>query len=151
VDHLPLLLLLRRLSNIPEYARPYVETMLGATQQQIFNTEQVPSGYDENGNVTGYSTNITGIKPYVPYSQNPQDYVAPFSPLQQQAMQGAANLQTPSQYGAATQMAGIGGLGTMGTAGQEAQAGAQDQRAAYRHVWSRRYWRLYRTLILLNL
>ena len=26
-------------TNIPEYARPYVETMLGATQQQLFNTQ----------------------------------------------------------------------------------------------------------------
>jgi hypothetical protein len=51
-------------SNIPEYARPYVETMLGATQQQIFNM-------DDSGN-------IQGVKPYTPYSNNPQDYVAGF-------------------------------------------------------------------------
>jgi hypothetical protein len=41
-------------SNIPEYARPYVETMLGATQQQLFNTAQGPGG----------TTQITGVKPY---------------------------------------------------------------------------------------
>ena len=68
-------------TNIPDYAQPYVESMLGATQQQLFNTNT-----DANGNV-----NITGIKPYQPYSTNPQDYVAGFSPLQQQAQQGAAN------------------------------------------------------------
>jgi len=79
-------------TNIPDYAQPYVESMLGATQQQLFNTNT-----DANGNV-----NITGIKPYQPYSQNPSDYVAGFSPLQQQSQQGAANLQVPGQIGAAT-------------------------------------------------
>jgi len=66
-------------TNIPDYAQPYVESMLGATQQQLFNTST-----DASGNV-----NITGIKPYQPYSTNPSDYVAGFSPLQQQAQQGA--------------------------------------------------------------
>ncbi len=28
-------------SNIPEYAEPYVNTMLNATQNQLFNTRQV--------------------------------------------------------------------------------------------------------------
>lgn len=42
-------------SNIPEYARPYVETMLGATQQQLFNTQKNPE--------TG-QTDITSVKPY---------------------------------------------------------------------------------------
>ena len=79
-------------TNIPDYAQPYVESMLGATQQQLFNTST-----DASGNV-----NITGIKPYQPYSSNPSDYVAGFSPLQQQAQQGAANLQLPGQLGAAT-------------------------------------------------
>jgi hypothetical protein len=37
-------------SNIPEYAQPYVEQMLGAAQKEIFNT-------DAEGNPTG-------IKPY---------------------------------------------------------------------------------------
>lgn len=118
-------------SNIPEYARPYVETMLGATQQQVFNTQPQAAQYDENGNQTNSgAVDITGIKPYVPYSQNPADYVAPFSPLQQQAQQGTANLQTPEQYNTGTQMAGIGGLGTMNTAGQMANAGNQYQRQA---------------------
>lgn len=67
-------------TNIPEYARPYVETMLGATQQQLFNM--------------GPSGEIQSIKPYQPYSQNPSDYIAGFSPMQQQAMTGAANMKT---------------------------------------------------------
>lgn len=41
-------------SNIPEYARPYVETMLAATQKQLFNTAPGPGG----------TTEITSAKPY---------------------------------------------------------------------------------------
>ena len=98
-------------TNIPDYAQPYVESMLGATQQQLFNTST-----DANGNV-----NITGIKPYQPYSQNPSDYVAGFSPLQQQAQQGAANLQVPGQIGAATGAAATGTMQALG-AGQNLQS-----------------------------
>jgi hypothetical protein len=87
-------------TNIPEYLRPYAETMLGATQQQLFNTQQNDDG----------TTQITGVKPYQPYSQNPQDYVASFSPLQNQAMDTAANMQVPGQYNAATGMAGMAGM-----------------------------------------
>lgn len=47
-------------TNIPEYAQPYVETMLGATQQQLFNTSKNADG----------TTQVTGIKPYTPYGLN---------------------------------------------------------------------------------
>jgi hypothetical protein len=57
--------------------------MLGATQQQLFNM--------------GPSGEIQSIKPYQPYSQNPSDYIAGFSPMQQQAMTGAANMKTGPQ------------------------------------------------------
>ena len=67
---------------------------------------------------------LTG-QTYKPYSTNAQDYVAPFSPLQQQAQAGAANLQTPSQFAPATQMAGTAGVGQLGTAGQALGYGAQ--------------------------
>jgi len=75
-------------TNIPEYARPYVETMLGSTQQQLFDTSPNASG----------GTDITGIKPYQPYSQNPTDYVAGFSPLQQQSFQSAGDLNTAHKW-----------------------------------------------------
>jgi len=88
-------------TNIPEYARPYVETMLGATQQQLFDTKQTPEG----------NTEITGIKPYKPYSENMNDYLAGFSPMQQQAMQGIAGMQLPGQYGQASDVTGAGILG----------------------------------------
>ena len=75
-------------TNIPDYAQPYVENMLGATQRQLFN-------FDANGN-------MSGIKPYQPYSTNMNDYVAGFSPLQQRAQQGAGNLRLPGQFGQGT-------------------------------------------------
>ena len=65
---------------------------------------------------------------YTPYSTNSQDYLAPFSPLQQKAQQGAANLQTPGQFAPATQMAGISGVGSM-MAGQNYAQQATDPNA----------------------
>ena len=111
-------------TNIPDYLQPYAETMLGATQQQLFNTQAQAPAYDANGNQTNTgAVDITGVKPYVPYSSNPADYVAGFSPMQQAAQNATANLQVPGQYGAATQAAGMGTMGSFGLAGQEAQTG----------------------------
>ena len=93
-------------TNIPDYAQPYVMNMLQAAQSQIFNPD------------------MTGINAYNPYSTNPTDYVAGFSPLQQQAQSSAANLGVPSQYGAATGLTGLTAGSSMGLAGQEAQTGA---------------------------
>ena len=103
-------------TSIPEYARPYVETMLGATQKQLFNM-------DDSGNITGFS-------PYKPYSSNPQDYIAPFSPMQQQAQQGVANLTLPGTYEAGADISGAAAMGGMGLAGQQAQAGQNYQNQA---------------------
>jgi hypothetical protein len=95
-------------TNIPEYAKPYVTSMLEATQKQIYEgTPTEGGGFD-----------ITGFKPYKPYSSNVNDYFAGFSPMQQQAMQSTGQLGVPSQYGQATQMTGIAGLGSLG-AGQQ--------------------------------
>jgi hypothetical protein len=71
-------------TNIPEYAKPYVENMLNATQAQI------------------YSSDMGGFNKYVPYSTDPTKYVAGFSPLQSYAQSGAANLNLPANYGLAT-------------------------------------------------
>jgi hypothetical protein len=112
-------------TNIPEYAKPYVTNMLEATQRQIYEgTPTEGGGFD-----------ITGFKPYKPYSSNVSDYFAGFSPMQQQAMQATGQLGVPSQYGQATQMTGMAGAGSLGLAGQMAGAGqnfaqqAQDPRA----------------------
>jgi hypothetical protein len=103
-------------TNIPEYAQPYVEQMLGSAQQQIFN-------YDTDPN-TGVKT-ATGIKPYTPYSQNAQDYVAPFSPLQNQAMTGAGQLGTAPQLDAASGIAGLAGSRALGSQYDPSQFNAQ--------------------------
>jgi len=71
-------------TNVPEYARPYVENMLNATQAQIYNTD------------------MKGFNKYVPYSSDPSKYVAGFSPLQSYAQSGAAGLSLPANYGLAT-------------------------------------------------
>ena len=94
-------------TNIPEYAKPYVENMLNATQAQIYNPD------------------MSTFNKYVPYSTNPTDYVAGFSPLQQYAQSGAANLNLPANYGLATgQTLGTGmQMGALGN--QMGQAGNQ--------------------------
>ena len=46
-------------TNIPEYAQPYVENMLNATQAQLFNVDA--------------DNNLTSLKPYTPYSSNLND------------------------------------------------------------------------------
>jgi hypothetical protein len=110
-------------TNVPEYARPYVETMLGAAQKQTYK-------YDDAGNVTGF-------QPYVPYGatvgpggeitntaqEQAQSAVAGFSPMQEQAFQQTANLRVPGQYGVGSQYAGAGGMGAANIAQQAAGIG----------------------------
>ena len=97
-------------TNIPDYAAPYVSNMLNAAQAQI------------------YTPDMTGFNAYTPYSQNPQDYVAGFSPLQQQAQSSAANLQLPGAMGAAQGLTTAGTLGAFG-AGQNYANQATDPNA----------------------
>jgi len=97
-------------TNIPDYAQPYVSNMLNAAQAQI------------------YTPDMTGFNAYTPYSQNPQDYVAGFSPLQQQAQSSAANLQLPGAMGAAQGLTAAGTLGAFG-AGQNYANQATDPNA----------------------
>jgi hypothetical protein len=81
-------------TNVPEYAKPYVENMLNAAQAQIYN----PS--------------MTGFNAYTPYSTKPTDYVASASPMQEQAYSTAAGMKVPGQYGLATTgtLGGMAGL-----------------------------------------
>jgi hypothetical protein len=76
-------------TNIPEYARPYVETMLGKSEA------------------------LTDIEKN-PYQAYGGQRIAEFSPLQKQAFENVANQQTASQLGAATGLAGAAGLGAIG-------------------------------------
>jgi len=69
-------------TSIPDYARPYVEEMLGKNAALI-------------------------AQDYQPYDYN---RIADFDPMQLQAQQAAANLGPSKQLGTATQMAGLAGL-----------------------------------------
>lgn len=80
-------------TSIPEYAKPYVEKMLGKAEA-LSNA---------------------------PYQAYGGERIAGFTPMQQQAQQGMANLQPSQQLGAATQLAGIGGLGSLGAGQNYAQ------------------------------
>ena len=90
-------------TNIPEYAKPYVETMLGATQKQLFQGTPTEEG--------GF--NITGFQPYKAYggtydkagnqtSYDPGKGIAGFQPMQEAAQRGVAGMQMPGEYGAAS-------------------------------------------------
>jgi hypothetical protein len=94
-------------SNIPEYARPYVENMLGAAQAQVYNDD------------------MTSFRPYTPYSSDVNNYFAEFSPLQQSAQESAWNLQTPGEYGLASGMAGQAGMGGLNAQNQADYLGNQ--------------------------
>lgn len=80
-------------TTIPEYARPYVERMLGKSE-----------AFSET-----------------PYQAYGGQRVADFNPMQEQAFQGAANLGPAKQIGVGTQLAGMGGLGSLGAGQQYAQ------------------------------
>jgi len=94
-------------TNIPEYARPYVENMLQSTQKQIYNDD------------------MTSFRPYTPYSEDVNNYFADFSPAQKYAQSETANMQTPGGYGVGSAMTGIAGMGSLGLADQMAGAGQQ--------------------------
>ena len=119
-------------TNIPEYAKPYVETMLGATQKQLFQGESTGDG--------GF--NITGFQPYKAYggsydsqgnqiSYDPTKAVAGFSPLQKQAQQGIGNLQTPGQFNQAMRGTTMAGMGGLGVANQATTGGFQNEVGGY--------------------
>jgi hypothetical protein len=109
-------------SNIPEYARPYVETMLGATQKQLFDTTQKT---DPNTGQT--STEITGIKGYTPFSTDMNKYFAGFQPLQENAFGAAANMGPAGQLGQATGYANEAIQRALGTTYQPTAYGNQFQ------------------------
>jgi hypothetical protein len=73
-------------TSIPEYAKPYVEKMLGKAEA-LSNS---------------------------PYQAYKGERLAGFTPMQQQAFQGMAGLQPAQQLGAGSQIAGIAGLGALG-------------------------------------
>jgi len=110
-------------SNVPDWLRPQVENVLMGAGRNLFQTKKVDSGQkDEAGNII-YNEDITGTKPFVPYSSDPSKYVAGFSPLQQQVQYNAANLQMPGQFNQATGYANMAAQGGLDSARQAAGYG----------------------------
>ena len=116
-------------SNIPDWLRPQVESVLGGSMQELFDFTKKPGVDAEGKDVTNYE--IQGVKrdAFKPYSADPRDYVAGFSPLQQQVQYNAANLQMPGQYNQATGLTGLSGMGALGTAQQAQNMGGDYMRA----------------------
>ena len=83
-------------TTIPDYAAPYVQQMLGAGASTVFQY-----GKDASGNATD-ATGMPNITGFQGYQQYPGQQVAQFTPLQQQAFQGAEQMQAAPQLGNAT-------------------------------------------------
>jgi hypothetical protein len=96
---------------VPDWLRPQVEQVLGGATKELFQTKEIP-GVD--GAPSTFE--IVGTKPFTPYSANVKDYVAGFSPLQQQVQQNAANLQMPGQFNQATGYANAAAQGGLDSA-----------------------------------
>jgi hypothetical protein len=77
-------------TSIPDYAKPYVQNLLGQAQYQTDTSQN-------------------------PYMEYMRDRVADFSPLQQQSFENAAMMQTAPQLQDATAMAGLAGMGALNT------------------------------------
>ena len=131
-------------TNIPDYAKGYVENMLGATQDQLFKTTDVaatPATYDDQGNQLTAGTDaykkISGFQEYRPYGgsydaqgnailgpdgkpvYDPSKAVAGFQPTQLAAQQGIAGMRSPTAlYEGAQQAAARAGLGADQSAAQ---------------------------------
>jgi hypothetical protein len=93
-------------SNIPEYARPYVERMMGSTEKQIYT-------YGDKGNITGFQP-FTSFSEFDKARGGSGETVAGFTPMQANAMKGIGNYQLPGQTQFATGLTGMGALGSMG-------------------------------------
>jgi hypothetical protein len=93
-------------TELPEWAKPYAKDIMAKGQALT----------DVNQN---------------PYQTYNQDRIAGFSPMQQQAMQGAQNMTVAPQTGEATAGATMAGLGGMGVAGQANPYGFQQQVGGY--------------------
>lgn len=87
-------------TTIPEYARRYVEDLLGVGAGTIFQYKR-----DTQGNIVYDQTGMPVISGIMPYMQYTGDRFAQFTPLQQQAMEAAGKFQVPGQMYDASQIA----------------------------------------------
>ena len=107
-------------SSIAPWAQPGVSAIIGQEMANMFpNQTTNPDGSINLGQQLGYTAfgqNGAGVGPGQMQAANAA--VAPTSALQNQTYQEAAGLQTPSQYGQASGLAGTAGLGSLSTVGQ---------------------------------
>jgi hypothetical protein len=82
-------------TNLPEYAQPFYEELLKQAGKQSFTTDT--------------AGNVTGIKPYVPYTG---ERVAGFTPEQLAIQQQVAAMQAPTEFNQAG--TGLGSLQSLG-------------------------------------
>jgi hypothetical protein len=87
-------------TNLPEYARPYFENLLQRGQAESY-------------------------REYTPYQGQ---RIAGFTPGQEAVQQEVAGMQTPGQFGAATEMTGVAGLGSLAAGQQYAQMATDPSR-----------------------
>ena len=85
---------------IPEYARPYVESMLGKSEALT----------DINQN---------------PYQSYGGQRIAGFNPVQERAFQNVQNMQTAPQVGMGSELAAASGMGALGTQPRSAMLGQE--------------------------
>jgi hypothetical protein len=111
-------------TSVPEWLRPQTEAVLGAGMQEYFDA----TPRKVTNPLTGETTteyDITGTKPYTPYSQNAADYFAPFSQQQQQVFGETAGMRTPGGFQTGQQMTGMAGQGGLDTVGSAFGYGGQ--------------------------
>ena len=101
----------QNINSVPDFLQPHVSTLLGAASNQMYT-------FDSSGGATGF-------QPYKPWSTNAQNYVAPLSPLQQQAISGAQNLQMPGQYNTGTNFMTSAGIQAVNAGAQGVNVGNQ--------------------------
>lgn len=87
-------------TTIPEYARRYVEDLLGVGAGSIYNYQR-----DAQGNIVKDASGMPVIAGFNPYMQYTGERFAQFNPLQQQAFEAAGKLAVPEQMYEASQMA----------------------------------------------
>jgi hypothetical protein len=99
-----------------------------STTTQTSELPEWARGYAKDTLAKGAALTDVNQNPYQTYSG---DRIAGFSPMQQQAMQGAQNMTTAPQTGEATAAATMAGLGGLGVAGQANPYGFQNQVGGY--------------------
>jgi hypothetical protein len=103
-------------SNIPEWLRPQTEALIGAGTQEYFNV--------------GPGGQIQSIKPYRPFSTDPNAYFAPFTQQQQQVFGETAGMRTPGGFQQGAGLTTTAGLGSLGYGQQAAGMGGVYERMA---------------------